>query len=193
MKNIRIFYLKICLYLVVKFSIWIGVFILQNYITCSLFGDIFCSINWLCKRATKALIILCECAGWTGPVLSANCIGHLFACSAFIISLMLLKTSKDSLHFSEGCLLFEYISRDIAIRVHTIARIIGLNVFYFIEITTQSYIHTVLIRIWTKAYCLFSSSTNTYNIYCEHLWPKHIYRVSRWLYKRRKLWIVTID
>ena len=35
---------------------------------------------------------------------------------------------------------------------------IGLNVFYFIEITTQAYIHTILIRIWTKAYCLFSSS-----------------------------------
>ena len=63
---------------------------------------------------------------------------------------------------------------------------LGLNVFYFIEIRIQSYIHTLLIRIWTKAYCLFSSSPNTYNIYCEHLWPKHIYRVSRWLYKRRK-------
>ena len=34
----------------------------------------------------------------------------------------------------------------------------GLNVFYFIEITTQSYIHTIRIRIWTKAHCLFSSS-----------------------------------
>ena len=52
----------------------------------------------------------------------------------------------------------------------------GLNVFYFTEITTQSYIHTIVIRIWTKAYCLFSSFPNTYNISCEHLWPKHIYR-----------------
>ena len=34
----------------------------------------------------------------------------------------------------------------------------GLNVFYFIEITTQSYIHTMFIRIWTEAYCLFSLS-----------------------------------
>ena len=34
-----------------------------------------------------------------------------------------------------------------------------------------------------KAYCLFSSFPNTYNIYCEHLWPKHTDIVSRWLYK----------
>ena len=47
--------------------------------------------------------------------------------------------------------------------LHCLPITLGLNVFYFIEITTQSYIHTILIRIRTKTYCLFSSSPKLFN------------------------------
>ena len=40
------------------------------------------NLHVFCKRATKALISLCICADWSGPVLSANCIRALFVCWA---------------------------------------------------------------------------------------------------------------
>ena len=44
----------------------------------ALFVDIYYNIHRFCKRATKAQISLRKCAGWSGPALSANCIGPLF-------------------------------------------------------------------------------------------------------------------
>ena len=38
------------------------------------FVDIYYSIHWFCRWATKSLISLRECTGWSGPTLSANCI-----------------------------------------------------------------------------------------------------------------------
>ena len=37
-----------------------------------LFVDIYYSIHWFCKRIATAQISLRECAGWSGPALSAN-------------------------------------------------------------------------------------------------------------------------
>ena len=50
----------------------------------SLFVDIYYSIHWLCKRTTQALISLRNCAGWSGPALSAYCIRALFVrCASY--------------------------------------------------------------------------------------------------------------
>ena len=40
--------------------------------------SIYYSTLWFCKRAKKAQVSLCKCAGWSGPVLSANGIRTLF-------------------------------------------------------------------------------------------------------------------
>ena len=40
----------------------------------------FCSIQWFCYGAVKALIRLRGCAGWSGPSLSAYARRHVFAC-----------------------------------------------------------------------------------------------------------------
>ena len=44
----------------------------------SLCVDIYYTIHWFCKRATKALNSLRKCAGWSGPTLSANYIRAFF-------------------------------------------------------------------------------------------------------------------
>ena len=51
----------------------------------SLFFDIYYNILWICKRATKVLISLRKCAGWSGLALFANCIGARFLrCASYI-------------------------------------------------------------------------------------------------------------
>ena len=44
----------------------------------SLFVNIYYSVHWFFNRTTEAKISLCECAGWSWPVLSVKCIRALF-------------------------------------------------------------------------------------------------------------------
>ena len=56
----------------------------QSYMD-MLFVVIYYHIHWLCKRAMKTLISLCECTGWSGSALPANCIRALFVrCVTFV-------------------------------------------------------------------------------------------------------------
>ena len=59
-------------------KVQMGVCIRKVWSGHSLFVDIYYSIHWFCNRTTKAMISLRECAGWSGPALSANCISVLF-------------------------------------------------------------------------------------------------------------------
>ena len=57
----------------------------QHALLCSL-CNIYFSIYWFCKGTMKALISLHLCAGWSGPVLSANYIRTHFMCWVSYIS-----------------------------------------------------------------------------------------------------------
>ena len=46
----------------------------------SLFVDIYFNIHWFFKRATKAVISLRKCAGWSGPLLPVNVQAHQGLC-----------------------------------------------------------------------------------------------------------------
>ena len=46
---------------------------------------IYYSIHWYCEWTTKALISLRECAGWSGPMLSSNCVRALFVRRAWYV------------------------------------------------------------------------------------------------------------
>ena len=48
----------------------------------SVFVDEYYNDHWFWKRATKALISLRKCAGWSGPALSAKCIRALLVLCA---------------------------------------------------------------------------------------------------------------
>ena len=61
----------------------------------SLFIDIYYSIHWFYKPATKALIRLHKCAGWSWPALSANCVRTLFMrCASYVFMEKIRKNKK---------------------------------------------------------------------------------------------------
>ena len=50
-----------------------------------------CSVQWFCQQTVNALIRLCDCAGWSGPSLSANARKNVFAWRGpFYVGLIIL-------------------------------------------------------------------------------------------------------
>ena len=107
----------------------------------SLLVNIYYNVNWFCKRATKALISLRLCAGWSGPALSANCIGAIFVRRAANDFVWRKGVSRQRIAICWKCCI-----QNLGLGLHCLLRSVCPNRYFIVGCLYCVMIYLILIR-----------------------------------------------